>query len=278
MDTDIVKYEKNMSMPVKDSASLRQLLNANQHALLELIPETSGVSLNIIFSGALEAAMDLPALLNCSGMSIIRSVKKAAELGLSLSKELGMAYLIPRKGKAVLQIGYKGWEDLAYRATLVKMIDVDNVYMGDEFKIEKGTKPCITHVINPTANHDDDQIIGSYAVAHFGNGIPERFEWLPIEEIRKIRAVSPASGRGPWVTWFSEMSKSRALIRLCKHLPKSRESRLMEIALQHEFDAVSHNHLIEGGDAGRERFEQIKAEVELPISHPDAEPPEDIIS
>ncbi len=277
METQVVKYDKKLSMPVRDAGSMRSLLESNQQRLLELIPSTSGVSLEMIFSGALEAGMDNPRLYSCTGMSIIRSVKKAAELGLSLSKTLGMAYLVPYKTDCTLQIGYKGWEDLVYRATTVDMLDAQVVYRGDEIKIYGGTSPRIEHVMNPTASHADEEVIGVYAVAHFGQ--LQRFEWVPIEEIRKIRAESKSPNSVSWVKWFGEMCKAKATIRLCKHLPKSREAKLMELALSHEYEQSGSMHLIEGGEERKERFERLKASIEespeLPISHPDAKPPEE---
>ena len=263
MTDAIVKYEKKLEMPVQDMGSMRTLLEANQQRLIELIPETSGVSLNMIFSSALEAAMDNRGILRCSGMSIIRSVKKSAELGLSLSKLLRHAHLVPYKGECTLQIGYGGWEDLVYRATIVKMLDCEVIYRGDEYQIEKGSHPNIKHIINPSASHDIEEIVLVYAQAFFGDNIPPRIEWMPLSEVKKIRAESKNSGGGPWVKWFGEMAKKCPVIRLCKHLPKSRESKLMEIALAHEYQMNSRGmmHLIADPAQKKAEWEAMKAEI-----------------
>jgi recombination protein RecT len=229
-------YEENLALPVKTAANYIRLLETYKGKLKELLPKTAGVSITVVLSAAIEAVSAKATLRACTAASHLKAIKVSCELGLPVSPTLGWASIIHYKNQAQFQIQYKGWEELVYRATPVKMLDTKLVFKGDRIEIHKGTNPHIDHVSDLTADRSDENIIGAYSVAHFGGDTPPRFEDMNLSEIKKIRQRSKSAHKGPWVTDFGEMTKKTPLLRLIKHLPKSRESRMMEVALQTEYD------------------------------------------
>lgn len=70
-------------------------------------------------------------LQSCDPESIITSSMSAAALKLSMDKNLGYTFLVPNKDKAVFQLGYKGYLQLALRTALYKSINVVQVHEGE---------------------------------------------------------------------------------------------------------------------------------------------------
>ncbi|EMF0167533.1 recombinase RecT [Enterococcus hirae] len=64
-------------------------------------------------------------------MSIVTSAMVAASLDLPVDKNLGYAWIIPYKGKAQFQLGYKGYIQLARRSGQYQSLNVIEVYEGE---------------------------------------------------------------------------------------------------------------------------------------------------
>lgn len=64
-------------------------------------------------------------------MSIITSAMVAASLDLPVDKNLGYAWIVPYRGKAQFQLGYKGYIQLAQRSGQYKALNVIEVYEGE---------------------------------------------------------------------------------------------------------------------------------------------------
>lgn len=159
-----------------------------------------------------------PDLLDCDAKTILGGILQAAAWGLELDPVLGMAYLVPYKGKAQIIIGYQGLITLARRSGEVKNIVPQTVYEKDEFDYELGLHPKLEHKPSPTP--DRGKPIGYYAVATMRQGPPEfRFMWY--HEVQAIRARSRAKDSGPWVTDEEAMSWKTVIRRLCKYLPRT---------------------------------------------------------
>jgi recombination protein RecT len=70
-------------------------------------------------------------LQNCTPQSILISAMRAASLKLSVDPSSGQAWIIPYKGVATFQIGYKGVYELALRTGLYRFINVVDIYEGE---------------------------------------------------------------------------------------------------------------------------------------------------
>lgn len=97
-------------------------------------------------------------LLSCDSISLMGSLMTLAGMGLRLEGPLGQAYLEPFAVRekvdgnwvvvrvdAQLQVGYKGFIDLAYRIPGVVDLDVTTVRHNDHFKFQRGSTTFAEH-------------------------------------------------------------------------------------------------------------------------------------
>jgi recombination protein RecT len=87
-----------------------------------------------------------PDLLQCALSSILLSAIRIAQLQLSPDPALGQAWLIPRKGKAEFQLGYKGVLTLCYRSQLVRAVRFNVVHKEERFEWKDGKDWRLMHV------------------------------------------------------------------------------------------------------------------------------------
>ena len=95
--------------------------------------------------------------------------------------------------------------------------DAHVVYENDAFEFELGDDPFIKH---KPALVDRGKPIAAYSVATLKSGEKSR-EVMSMAEIDKVRAVSRAKDRGPWVDWREEMMRKTVARRHAKVLPMS---------------------------------------------------------
>jgi recombination protein RecT len=162
-------------------------------------------------------------LASCEQESIRNAVVNVALTGLTLNPALKYAYLIPRKGKCILDISYMGMIKVLTDAGAVKNVDAGVIYSNDKFDYRRGTDPYFKHI--PSLQNRGEKI-GSYAVAFFRDG-GSQYEILGKEDVKKIRNASDSWKNeksrqfSPWETFEDEMWKKTALKRLFKLLPKT---------------------------------------------------------
>ena len=93
-------------------------------------------------SSALMAVANSEQLKKCSTKSIIKSAIQAATMQLSCEPTTGQAWLVPYKGQATFQIGYKGLKQLAMRTHQYRYINEDVIYEGEELVQNRITGTC----------------------------------------------------------------------------------------------------------------------------------------
>lgn len=159
-------------------------------------------------------------------MSFIAALMTAAQLGLDLTPTLGQAYIIPYKGKAQFQIGYKGLLDLAYRTGMFKRIEAREVHVNDAFEIAYGIEGTLRH--KPLISGDRGSVMGYYALFELHNG-GVSYLYLNKEEVmehaKKFSEAFKAGRNTPWTSDFDEMAKKTAVKALLKYAPLSTELR-----------------------------------------------------
>src|SRR6056297_2860972 len=78
-------------------------------------------------------------LQNCNPKEVVQQALRAASLKLPINKNLGFAWIIPRKERGVLRpnfdIGYKGYIQFAMRTGQYRTINADAVSVG--YDVEK---------------------------------------------------------------------------------------------------------------------------------------------
>ncbi len=160
-----------------------------------------------------------PKLLNCTPQSLVACVIESSQLGLSPDGVLGHSYLVPYGDKAQLQIGYRGFLELARRSGQVASLYAHDVHEGDKYEFELGLEPNLKHI---PARTDRGAIVAAYAVVRLKDGGYD-FEWMWKEDIDKIRNSAKAKNGGPWKEHYPEMAKKTVIRRLAKRLPLSPE-------------------------------------------------------
>lgn len=176
---------------------------------------------------AIAAVSRMPALRDCTMLSIFESVAKAAEIGFEAGGALQEAYLVPFRKTCQLIIGYQGYVSLLYESGFVKDVQAHEVYEGDDFEYQYGTDSRLRHT--PGGEPNPMAITHAYAIAHTTQG-GVIFEVITRKEIDSIRARSKAADNGPWVTDYAMMCRKTALRRLQKWLPKTPKLRKAEAA------------------------------------------------
>lgn len=176
-----------------------------------------------------------PALAKCSVQSFASCLLDCAQLGLEPGGALGRAYLVPYKDVCTLVVGYRGLIELAFRSGKMLSIRAEVVYEHDQLEMEMGLDERLRHVPAKGERGEPTQV---YAIARLTGGA---VVWTHMSraEVDAIRARSKASGSGPWVTDYTEMTKKTAIRRLAKILPMATEADLA-------IDAEDRSHL----DAG----------------------------
>ena len=171
-------------------------------------------------------------LQSCDAISTLMAVTNCANIGLTLNPAAKEAYLVPRKGRAILDPSYIGLVKLITSAGIVKSIYANVVYEVDDFAI---SLVDIDHPIrhNPSLKpgRTKSKVMGYYALAVYQDG-QKHPEWMDIEQIHEIRdnyseswkAFSAGKLDAKFCTWASspdEMGRKTVIKRLYKYLPRS---------------------------------------------------------
>jgi recombination protein RecT len=204
---------------------------------------------------ATRAVIDNPDIWDCSPQSVLKAIAAGGSSGLPIDGK--MSSLIVRRSKHGKPVcswdpSYRGMCYLALESGHVTSIEAHAVFQRDEFSVELGTAAAIVH--RPYLAGDRGPVVASYAVATLKAGGQVR-EILGADDLRKIRASSPAGDRGPWASWPERMAMKSAMRRLLKALPAA-DSGTLERARQHVLEQ----------DAGADG--SFRASLELPEKRP----------
>jgi recombination protein RecT len=150
--------------------------------------------------------------------SLLLAVMRVAHLQLYPDPILGQAYIIPRKGKAEVQLGYKGTLALAYRSPLVSAVRYGVVGPDDHFVFRDGRSWVLEH--EPCEDgwpESMDQVRAAWAIIELrsGGAIPRVMYRAEI-----IRHKERGQGSQPaWQTDPSPMSVKTVLADACRRGP-----------------------------------------------------------
>ncbi|KAA6233131.1 recombinase [Chlorobium phaeovibrioides] len=156
-------------------------------------------------------------LQECSPKDLIREAFKAATLKLPINKGLGFAWIVPFREKGVpkpqMQIGYKGYIQLAQRTAQYRYINADIVYEGELKKADK-----LTGEIDLNGEATGDKVIGYFAHIETTNGFRKTLYMTKaqIESHAKRYSKSFSQGFSPWKTNFDEMAMKTVINALLK--------------------------------------------------------------
>lgn len=179
-------------------------------------------------------------LMKADPATVIGAAAQAAMLDLPINQSLGFAYIVPYKGAAQFQLGYKGYIQLAQRSGQYIDIGAKTVYEGeleyenrllDKFRFGERTS---------------DKVIGYLAYFRLTNGF-EKMLYMTIDEAQAHAKKYSQNYKGGTDKWgladFNVMAEKTVLKRLLsKYGPLSIESVQMSQALANDGGVISMNH------------------------------------
>ena len=186
---------------------------------------------------AMLAVSKQPKLAECSGMSILKSMMVASELGLEPGGALGHGYLVPyrvnqaKRGEPARWVnecqflaGYRGLAKLARNSGEIEIVEAHPVYPGDKFVVRRGTVTELVH--EPDYLGGGERTEGAtcyYALARYKSGAVQ-FEVMTRAQIEAIMRSTQSKGDyGPWLDHFDEQARKTCIRRLAKSLPLESE-------------------------------------------------------
>lgn len=167
-------------------------------------------------------------LRQCVPLTLYSSLRQAAALGLSVDRNAGEFWLIPRRNwrmsrdagtdvyECTPMIGYKGFHTLAHRTGLVEHL-LTNVVYRDEverglIEIEKAPGRIVHKEAFTEIDRSDDAIVGAYCALWLRGAPHPSVEYIDrpeIEKRMKASATKVESGK-PWCDWFPAMARKSA--------------------------------------------------------------------
>lgn len=232
-----IELKKNNIVAQKEAKTLKGMLE--MPAYKNKFNEMLGKKAAGFMSSIIAVANNNKLLAKAEPSTVIGAAAQAAMLDLPINQSLGFAYIVPYKGAAQFQLGYKGYIQLAQRSGQYVDIGAKTVYEGeleyenrllDKFKFGERT---------------GDKVIGYLAYFRLTNGF-EKMLFMELDEMiahAKKYSNSYSGGTEKWgLAEFDVMAEKTVLKRLLsKYGPLSIESIQMSQALSNDGGVISIN-------------------------------------
>jgi len=200
-----------MSQNKEGSFNLQQLLNSAgiKKRFGELLDNSSAS----FISSILTIVRSNSKLQECSPNSILSAAGIAAALKLPINPSLGFAYIVPYKGQATFNLGWRGYVQLAMRTNQYRTLNSGAVYEGQIREIDFITGEIVR------GEKISDKIVGYVAYMELLNGFNKIF-YMTVEELEEHAkkysqsyAYDLRSGKksSVWSTNFDAMAKKTVL-------------------------------------------------------------------
>lgn len=200
-----------MSNSKESGFNLQQLLNSAgiKKRFGELLDNSSAS----FISSILTIVRSNSKLQECSPNSILSAAGIAAALKLPINPSLGFAYIVPYKGQATFNLGWRGYVQLAMRTNQYRTLNSGAVYEGQIKEIDFITGEIVR------GEKISDKIVGYVAYMELLNGFNKIF-YMSVEELEEhARKYSQSyaydlrSGKksSVWSTNFDAMAKKTVL-------------------------------------------------------------------
>ena len=257
-----IELKKNNIVAQKEAKTLKGMLE--MPAYKNKFNEMLGKKAAGFISSIIAVANNNKLLAKAEPSTVIGAAAQAAMLDLPINQSFGFAYIVPYKGAAQFQLGYKGYIQLAQRSGQYVDIGAKTVFEGeleyenrllDKFKFGERT---------------GDKVIGYLAYFRLTNGF-EKMLFMELDEMiahAKKYSKSYSGGTEKWgLAEFDVMAEKTVLKRLLsKYGPLSIESVQMSQALSNDGGVISMNK--DGDFDVNFDGETIDAEYEETVNEP----------
>lgn len=190
----------------------------------------------------------------------------AAALKLPFNSNLGQAYIIAYKGEPQLQIGWKGFVQLAQRSGQFRTIGVNPVRENEI----SGIDPMTGELIFDFKLHKEGPAVGYMAYFELLNGFKKNL-YMTVDELKqhgKRYSQTYKANKGVWVDNFDAMAQKTVLkMLLNKFAPLSIDmAKAIEIDQQNDEGSYSDNRpRVQIVDAELGESEETKGEPTLEL-------------
>ena len=226
----------------QDSPTLKQLLNSE--GIKRRFEELLDTSAPSFISSILTIFNSNPKLRECNPNSILTAAGIAAALKLPINPGLGFAHIVPYKGQAQFQLGWRGYLQLAMRSGQYRTLNSGAVREGQIADIDFVTGEIIR------GEKISDKIVGYLAYMELVNGFKKSL-YMTVEELQAHAekysmsyAYDMRSGRktSVWSTNFDAMAKKTVLKKLLSNygvISIDQQSAALATALQADQAAIT---------------------------------------
>lgn len=167
-------------------------------------------------------ALGTKEIAECPLTDIIAIALKSNAMGLPISKELGLAYIIAYKGRATLVPAVKGIKALAMATGLIKVFNEGIVYEGELTNFNK-----MTGEFDLSGKRTSDKILGYFAYIELVNGFKKPLYLSEIDakahalKYSKEKDYNTSQKKMPamWINEFDKMSIKTVVKMLLKSVP-----------------------------------------------------------
>ena len=233
-----IELKKNNIVAQKEAKTVKGMLETP--AFKKKFEEMLGKKAAGFISSIIAVTNSSNYLMKADPATVIGAAAQAAMLDLPINQSLGFAYIVPYKGAAQFQLGYKGYIQLAQRSGQYADIGAKTVFEGeleyenrllDKFRFGERTS---------------DKVIGYLAYFRLTNGF-EKMLYMTIDEAQAHAKKYSQNYKGGTDKWgladFNVMAEKTVLKRLIsKYGPLSIESIQMSQALANDGGVISMNN------------------------------------
>lgn len=225
-----VQQKQNLSTGIKDVLTGLDISSK--------IQEMIGRKPDSYITSVMQAIESNDLLLQCSPQSVTGAVLTSCSMNLPLNNNLGLAYLVPFKGSVQLQIGYKGFIQLAQRTGQIKSINAIAVYDTDT---EDSALKRLTSLIPQKVQ---GSVIGYVARLETITGFEAHVTmtnedlWGHADKYSQTYKVAKSKNQN-WSVWhqnFDAMAKKTVIKALMKYCPLSVE---LQTAIQSDQGVIN---------------------------------------
>lgn len=232
-----IELKKNTITAAKETKTLKGMLESP--AYKKKFEEMLGKKAAGFMSSIIAVTNNNNHLMKADPATVIGAAAQAAMLDLPINQSLGFAYIVPYKGAAQFQLGYKGYIQLAQRSGQYVDIGAKTVYEG-ELEYENRLLDKFKF-----GNRTGDKVIGYLAYFRLTNGF-EKMLFMTLDEMQAHAKKYSQNYKGDTDKWgladFNVMAEKTVLKRLLsKFGPLSIESVQMSQALSNDGGVISMN-------------------------------------
>lgn len=202
--------------------SVAQLIH--NETFLKKANDVLGSGTQQFMSSVLSLANSNPDLQKCDPIKLYNVCLMSAAIKLPFNQNLGQAYIIAYKGEPQLQIGWKGFVQLAQRSGQFKTINCTDVREGEIKKNDRLTGEIEFEWINDETERQKAPIIGYVAFFELLNGFRKMLYMTKAELDAHAKRYSQTykKGYGVWKDNFNAMAQKTVIkLILNKYAPLS---------------------------------------------------------